>query len=214
MEISAQNYLIAGTLLCGYVIGSIPFAVIISRMNGVNILKVNSGNPGATNVRRSVGKWAGNTVFILDFLKGFIPTALVQYVFLSKYKDFTTNLNLVLIGGLILGHNFSIFLKFRGGKGIATTMGGLLAIMPGCFGIGILTWLVIFKATRFVSLASISFVVSLPLTSYLFGYSNKAIIFCIVLMVIAILKHKSNIKRLWEGTEYRFSKNNREDHDI
>ncbi|MDR2735749.1 MAG: glycerol-3-phosphate 1-O-acyltransferase PlsY [Puniceicoccales bacterium] len=214
MEISEQNYFMSGVLLIGYIIGSIPFAVIISRMHGVNILKVNSGNPGATNVKRSVGNKAGNLVFILDFLKGFIPTALVQYVFLRQYVNFTINVNIALLAGLILGHNFSIFLKFKGGKGITTTMGGMLAIMPGCFGVGLVTWLVIFKATRFVSLASLFFVTSLPLTSYLFGYPKEAIVFCIALMVIAILMHRANIKRLLDGTEYRFIKNQQENHDI
>jgi glycerol-3-phosphate acyltransferase PlsY len=214
MKISLQNCFTTITSLSGYVIGSIPFAVIISRMKGVNILETNSCNPGATNVKRSVGALAGNMVFMLDFLKGFIPIAIIQYTFLSKHEYFAPNTNLILLTSLILGHSFSIFLKFRGGKGVSTTMGGLLALMPGCFVIGVLTWLVVFRATRFVSLASIFFVSSLPLTSYLFGYSREAIIFCTALMVIVALKHMSNIKRLWNGTEYRFSKKQQPDHDI
>ncbi|MDR0351780.1 MAG: glycerol-3-phosphate 1-O-acyltransferase PlsY [Puniceicoccales bacterium] len=213
MEMLVQNYLALTTLLCGYFIGSISFGVVMAKIYGINIFKVNSGNPGATNVNRSIGKWAGTMVFILDFLKGFIPTALVQHIFLSQYRDFTINMNLILLTGLILGHNFSIFLKFRGGKGVATAMGGVLTLMPWCFAIGILIWLMIFKITRFVSLASLSFVASLPLTSYLFGYSNETMVFCIGLMVVISLKHRENIKRLWKGTEYRFSKSCRKNHD-
>jgi glycerol-3-phosphate acyltransferase PlsY len=205
MEMSAQDYLMLGALLGGYVIGSIPFAVIISRIHGVNILRVNSGNPGATNVKRSIGKGAGNIVFALDFLKGFLPVAIARLLG-HWYKIFTPNLGLVLLIGLILGHNFSIFLRFKGGKGISTTMGGLLALMPWCSVIGMMVWVIILKSTGFVSLASLYFETSLRKTSYLFEYPREFIGGLIGLMLMSILKHRDNIKRLLAGTEYKFTR--------
>ena len=134
----------------GYLLGAIPFAVIIARFCGVNIFKVGSGNPGATNVKRSCGKWAGNICFILDAAKGFLATF---WVFHSEFFGIQLSdpQSLCYVGlvSAIIGHSFSVFIKFRGGKGVATSIGGLLAVMWAAILIALIVWLVVFYSTRY-----------------------------------------------------------------
>jgi len=171
-----------GVALVGYLLGSIPFGVIVAKRYGVDIFSVGSGNPGATNVLRSVGKPAGYVVF------WGLP-------------------------GAVLGHTYPIFSSFRGGKGVATTMGGLLGVMPGCLIIGLVTWVIIFFSTRYVALASIGFGVSLPVCAIVNVWSNPdhssvigTIALAFVIMVWIIWRHRSNIVRLRDGTENRFKR--------
>lgn len=188
----------------GYILGSISFAVIVAKMNGVDIFKEGSGSPGATNVKRVLGKKLGNIVFILDFLKGFIATAW-PLIFIDL-GDWTFYLGLTGLIAAVLGHNYSIFLKFRGGKGIATTMGGTLILIPWAFLIGVVLWLIVFYLTRYVSLASVIFGLSLPLVTLLFDEPNEKIILGGILALLIMIRHRSNIKRLLMGTENRFTK--------
>ena len=131
-----------GVALVGYLLGSIPFGVIVAKRYGVDIFSVGSGNPGATNVLRSIGKPAGYMVFFLDFLKGLIAVTWFLFPWVSFSGDST--LGLWGLPGAVLGHTYPIFSSFRGGKGVATTMGGLLGVMPGCLIIGLVTWVIIF----------------------------------------------------------------------
>ena len=149
-------------LLIGYFLGSINFAVLVAKSKGIDLFSLGSGNPGATNVKRTMGAFWGNTVFFLDFSKGYLA------VFLAQYFLGMDGLNVDLIGifgllGGILGHSFSVFLRFRGGKGVATTMGGLLALMPWVLAIGLIVWVIVFFMTRVVALGSIVFAISLLL---------------------------------------------------
>ena len=199
-----------GVALVGYLLGSIPFGVIIAKKNGVDIYSVGSGNPGATNVLRSIGKPAGYAVFLLDFAKGLIATTW----FLLPVFSFSGNVTLGLWGlpGVVLGHTYPIFAHFRGGKGVASAMGGLLGVMPGCLIIGLVTWSVIFFSTRYVALASIGFGVSLPVCTIVNTWMNdqpgafEKVIFSIVVMLWIVWRHRSNISRLRKGTENRFQK--------
>lgn len=191
--------------LVGYILGSISFAVIISKCYGVNILKAGSGSPGATNVKRVVGKKAGNLVFLLDFLKGVIATGW-PLLFLNQTENLGFYLGLTGLIAAVLGHNFSIFLKFRGGKGIATTMGGTLILMPWALLIGLALWLIVFYSTRYVSLASIVFGLSLPISAFLLHEPKPQIVLCIVLALLILIRHRLNIQRLLNGTENRFVK--------
>jgi glycerol-3-phosphate acyltransferase PlsY len=159
-----------GVALVGYLLGSIPFGVIVAKRYGVDIFSVGSGNPGATNVLRSVGKPAGYVVFFLDFLKGLIAVTWFLFPWVSFSGDST--LGLWGLPGAVLGHTYPIFSSFRGGKGVATTMGGLLGVMPGCLIIGLVTWVIIFFSTRYVALASIGFGVSLPVCAIVNVWSN------------------------------------------
>ena len=200
-----------GVALVGYLLGSIPLGVIVAKRYGVDIFSVGSGNPGATNVLRSVGKPAGYVVFFLDFLKGLIAVTWFLFPWVSFSGDST--LGLWGLPGAVLGHTYPIFSSFRGGKGVATTMGGLLGVMPGCLIIGLVTWVIIFFSTRYVALASIGFGVSLPVCAIVNVWSNPdhssvigTIALAFVIMVWIIWRHRSNIVRLRDGTENRFKR--------
>lgn len=185
--------------LVGYFIGAISFAVIVARSQGVDIFKEGSGNPGATNVKRTLGKKWGNTVFILDALKGLVAAGWPLLV----YGD--DRLGVIGLIAAILGHSFSVFLKFRGGKGVATTIGGLLALMWGVLLIGLLVWVIIFYTTKVVALASILFAVSLPIAAYfLHGSEDPRFYLGLVLGILIVVRHRSNITRLFAGKENKF----------
>ena len=186
--------------LIGYLIGSISFASIIARIKGVDIFKEGSGNPGATNIKRVMGAKWGNLVFTLDASKGFISAGLPLIIFEGDNR-----LAVVALIASILGHSFSIFLKFRGGKGVATTMGGLLALMWMVLFIGILLWLLLFFTTKIVALASIIFAVSLPITAYfIYGHQDPRFYLGIILLLVILLRHRANINRIFSGEENTF----------
>lgn len=190
----------------GYLLGAIPFAVIIARFCGVNIFKVGSGNPGATNVKRSCGKWAGNICFILDVAKGFLATF---WVFHSEFFGIQLSdpQSLCYVGlvSAIIGHSFSVFIKFRGGKGVATSIGGLLAVMWAAILIALIVWLVVFYSTRYVSLASIAMAISMPVAAaFLYGCPGVHVYLSLAIAAVIIYRHRSNISRLIKGTENRF----------
>jgi glycerol-3-phosphate acyltransferase PlsY len=186
----------------GYLLGAIPFAVLISKCHGVNVLSRGSCNPGATNVYRTAGKRAGRIVFFCDALKGFL--AACGAIYLTHGNPQLAMM--VGLTGAFLGHNFSAFIKFRGGKGIAVLMGGMAAAMANVLSLGLLTWIVVFSITRYVSLASICCCAMFPLCSYLFGYDRHTNLTVLFLSVFAIVRHGPNIRRLLAGTEYRFTR--------
>lgn len=192
-------------LFCGagYLLGSLSSATLIARRHGVDIFKEGSRNPGATNVKRVLGKAAGNTVFVLDFLKG---TAAALIPLLAASPEYREILGILALLAAILGHSFSIFMRFRGGKGVAVTMGGMMALSPVVVLIGIAVWLIAFFSLRYVSLASILFGLSLPISSYFLGESNWVFGFCLLIAALIVVRHKSNIVRLKKGTENRFLK--------
>jgi len=192
------------TSIAGYLIGSISFAVIVAKTQGVDIFKAGSGNPGATNVKRTLGSKWGNIVFSLDAVKGLVAAGWPQLVFGGE-----VGLKLGIIGlvASIIGHSYSIFLTFRGGKGVATTMGGLLAIMPFVLLIGLAVWLVCFYTTKVVALASILFALSLPVSAYyLAGSADPRFTLAFLLGILIVFRHRSNLARLLQGKENSFKK--------
>ena len=193
-------------LLIGYFLGSINFAVLVAKYKGLDLFSLGSGNPGATNVKRTMGAFLGNTVFLLDFSKGYLAVYLTQSILVLKGLNYDL-LGILGLLGAILGHSFSIFLKFRGGKGVATTMGGLLALMPWVLVLGLVAWLIVFFSTRVVAMASIVFAISLPISFYfLHDLPDVRWILCIVLAILIVVRHYSNIQRLLSGKEHDFSK--------
>ena len=193
-------------LLIGYLLGSINFAVLVAKYKGLDLFSLGSGNPGATNVKRIMGAFWGNTVFLLDFSKGYLAVFLTQSILGLEGFNYDL-LGILGLLGAILGHSFSIFLKFRGGKGVATTMGGLLALMPWVLVLGLVAWLIVFFSTRVVAMASIVFAISLPISFYfLHDLPDVRWIFCIVLAILIVVRHYSNIQRLLSGKEHDFSK--------
>ena len=194
-------------LLAGYLLGSLPFGVWVARAHGVDIFKVGSGNPGATNVKRSIGKKAGNLVFLLDFLKGVVAT-LWPVLPVVGFGDAELAERMAVAGmvGAIVGHSYSCLIGFRGGKGVATSIGGLLALSWPVALLGVAVWVVVFYSTRYVSLASILLAASLPVSSWLLHQTLFLTLFFCILGVFIILRHRSNIQRLLAGTESKFAK--------
>lgn len=185
--------------IIGYLLGAISFAVIIARSKGVDIFKEGSGNPGATNVKRILGKKWGHAVFALDALKGFTATVLPLIV----YSD--DRLAIIGLIAAILGHSFSVFLKFRGGKGVATTIGGLLVLMCPVLLLGLVVWLIIFYMKKVVALASIFFAGSLPFSAYfIYGKEDPRFYLGLVLALLIVVRHRSNITRMFSGKESKF----------
>ncbi len=206
-------------LLTGYLIGSINFAVLVAKNQGVDILKVGSGNPGATNVKRVLGKGAGNLVFGLDVVKGLVGTFLPFFLIWSlnthwdgTMEDFQKALNDPITDSIfitsfvatLLGHCCSVFLGFKGGKGVASTIGGLCIILPIPILVGVIIWVIAFYSTKYVSVASMLLGISLPITCLIRKDSTTEIIFAAVLALFNLWTHRANIQRLQQGTESRF----------
>ena len=188
----------------GYFVGSLSFGYWVAKANGVDIFSVGSKSPGATNVKRSVGNVAGNAVFVLDFFKGILATGwpLIAY---SKL-EYSESYGLIGLFAAVMGHSFSVFTRFRGGKGVAAMLGGVVALMPYAALIGIIVWLIVFYTTRYVSVASILMSVSLPVSNRLLDSSVSLFWMSIALALVVIVRHKSNISRLLKGEENRFEK--------
>ena len=202
-----------------YFLGSLPTGFLVARARGVDIRTVGSKNMGATNVFRVLGKGPGIFVLLVDALKGFAAVALVIN-FYPQLHDVLPNIftadgitnppvrfGLGIVGGLfsILGHNYTCWLGFKGGKGIATTGGAFLALAPIAVGVALVAWIIAFVTTRYVSVASIVAAVALPATVW-FTQPNLALRWIAVgLGILAIYKHKANIQRLLNGTENRFN---------
>ena len=204
------------SVVVGYLIGSVNFAVLVAKKHGVDILKEGSGNPGATNVKRVLGKGPGNLVFALDALKGFVGAGL-PYLFLrieetGSAADIHFTICVAGFVGTLLGHCFSCFLKFKGGKGVASTIGGLLVLLPIPILIGAAVWGLVFTLSRYVSLASVALGVSLPLSCWLLPLCTKLTFgqpefwFAAAIAAFNVWTHRSNIGRLLAGTESRFAK--------
>ncbi len=188
--------------LLGYLLGSLSFAVWIARSRGVDILKEGSGNPGATNVKRVLGKTAGNTVFVLDFLKGCAAAGLGLWIAGDPG-------GIAGAVGAVLGHSASVFIRFRGGKGVAVTMGALLALMPVVLMSGLVVWVITFQISRYVSLASLLFAASLPVTGLLMTvagrpFSTPLLVFATAIAVLIVVRHRANLIRLINGQEHKF----------
>ena len=190
----------------GYLLGSLPFSFWLGKLRGVDIRKIGSGNIGATNLARSAGAGWGVLAFILDCGKGFAAAMLAGYLFEVFHVFFTSVSLFKIIGGTaaILGHNWSIWLKFKGGKGVATSAGVFLALAPVSLASALVVWAIVFALFRYVSLASIIAAISLPLWMK-FGpieyIDLPTVYFACITTILIIYRHRSNIKRLLQGTE-------------
>ncbi len=200
---SVVPYLAAAA--AGYLLGSLPFGCLVARWHGVNIFEVGSRNPGATNVKRCVGRGAGNLVFVLDCLKGVVATLWIRL--LPVPADAMVWLGLLGFAAAVCGHMFPLFTGFRGGKGVATMLGGTIALMPVVAAIAAAVWVVFFYTTRYVSVASIGLAVSLPISALLLHGPGVLFWFALLVAAFVVFRHRENIARLLRGTENRFVKN-------
>ena len=215
--------------LAGYFLGALPFGWLIARKFGVNIFEHGSKNPGATNVKRVLGgmfgkkgKRAGDLAFFLDALKGALAAGWPLWY--ARYTDFAFSLTAdggsvtwfdaghapaMAIAGLVfalIGHSFSCWTRFKGGKGVATSAGGLIVLLPIPTLIALVSWVIVFQFSRYVSLASIVASVALPAAAWLLAAPYAFAILATVLGVFVIARHRSNIVRLCNGTENKFVK--------
>ncbi len=203
----------AAAIVLAYLVGSIPFGLLIGRFYHIDIRKHGSGNIGATNVTRVVGKWAGRICFFCDFLKGGLPVLAVHWFWRGQASASLLAIGVALAA--VLGHLFPVFLKFRGGKGVSTAAGAALALAPLPLLTAAVVWAALFFSFGYVSLASIGAAVALPVAAAIFllfkiggnvACSGSTLIFFVVVAALATLRHRENIRRLLNGTESRFRK--------
>jgi glycerol-3-phosphate acyltransferase PlsY len=184
--------------ILAYLLGSLPFGAWIARSKNIDIQKQGSGNIGATNVARTLGKKAGLLVLFADCFKGYISVVIADRILGNEIE--------VGIAGLMafLGHIFSIFLKFKGGKGVATGLGVFLYMMPFATLMAIVVFALILGLTKYVSLGSISAAIAVPLSGLILGTPRPYIYISVIISVIVVVKHKDNIERLIAGEESKF----------
>ena len=197
--------------LAAYFLGSIPFGYLIAKARGVDIRTLGSGNIGATNVFRTLGKGPGILTFALDFAKGLVSALVIAAVANRLLGPVGVNLpclRLVCGAGALVGHSFPVFLGFKGGKGVATGVGLVMGLSPAAAGIGLGVWLVVFLVGRYVSLASIAAAASVAAAAWTVMTPDPRRIVpwvVTVLCALVIARHHANIRRLLKGTENRFS---------
>ncbi len=197
-------------LVASYLIGSIPFGYLVARWRGVDIFRAGSGNIGATNIGRVLGRRYGILVFLLDFAKGAVPVVVAGWISQNQELRFPAHLLEVLAGlAAFLGHLFSIYLRFRGGKGVATAAGVVAILLPGPTAGALLAWVALLCASRYVSLASLGAaavlcIIRLLATPEPFAPDHVTLtVFCLVAAGLVAVRHRANIGRLLRGTENR-----------
>jgi acyl phosphate:glycerol-3-phosphate acyltransferase len=188
--------------LIAYLLGSVPTGYIIGSRAGIDVRKAGSGNVGATNVARVVGKRQGIVTLIADTAKGLVPVVIALELGLAPGA-----LGAVGIAAF-LGHLYPIFLRFRGGKGVATAFGVFLGLAPWAAGILMLIFAAVVLTTRMVSLGSMATAVCAPVVLWLFGYSPELIVMSGFIAAMIVLRHRENIRRLFSGTEPKLSASN------
>ncbi|WP_443932330.1 glycerol-3-phosphate 1-O-acyltransferase PlsY [Phascolarctobacterium succinatutens] len=203
-EVGILHFLLGFVL--GHVCGSVPSGLwLVQAFHGIDIRNYGSKNIGTTNVFRTVGPKTAVLVLIADAFKGILAVGIMSYLFHNPLLDVITAL------GALLGHNYSLFLGFKGGKGVATALGLLIFMMPkvalSSFGI----WLVCVLLTRYVSLGSIMAAIFTPPLAWYLGYPSAYVIFSVVAAFFVVLRHKENIHRLLTGTESKIKPGNAKD---
>ncbi len=189
-----------GCAVGSYLLGSIPTGFLWARAKGIDIRKVGSGNIGATNVMRALGKGPGITVLLIDAAKGFLPVFLAPRLLPDVER---TVLEIGCCVAVIAGHNWTCWLKFKGGKGVATSAGALLAFIPYPLLCALAVFGVVFGMGRYVSLGSICAAAVLPVATWFITRNPALLVFTAVVAALVIYKHRSNIQRLLAGTENR-----------
>ena len=200
-------------LVASYLLGSIPFGYLAGRIAGIDIRQAGSGNIGATNVVRVLGKRYGYPVFLLDFFKGLGAVEIaIAFARAARPEWGSPEVYGILAAfASVIGHSFPPWLKFRGGKGVATSAGALFGLMPLAMLIGVAIWIVVFWLTRFVSLASLVTAITLPLVIAILTRLNegraKALFYsALCIAAVVVWQHRSNLSRLIRGREPRFNR--------
>jgi acyl phosphate:glycerol-3-phosphate acyltransferase len=204
---------LAVVLVGSYLLGSLPFGYLAGRIGGIDIRKAGSGNIGATNVVRVLGKRYGYPVFVLDFLKGFAAVKISTAIAMGARPEWGSPEMFGILAAVVvvIGHSFPLWLKFRGGKGVATSAGALFGLMPLATLIAVVIWISVFWFTRYVSVASVVTAVVLPLVIFIMTWLNqmhgKALFYSsLCIAAVVIWRHHSNLSRLLHGREPRFTR--------
>lgn len=190
--------MLALLVAAAYLVGSVPTGLLLGKFYGVDVRKEGSGNIGATNLYRTIGRKVGIITLIGDCLKGVIPVLAVKFSALPS--DYAAWVGL----SAFCGHVFSLFLKFKGGKGVATALGVFLALAPMAVGVAVAVFAVLMFAWRYVSLGSICAAAVMPVAVTLLGGNRSLVIVTLLIAAIVIIRHHENIRRLISGTENRF----------
>lgn len=198
-----KSFLAAILILTGYLIGAIPFGYLAGKLRGIDIRDHGSGNIGATNVLRTLGKPIGISVLVLDVLKGLVA------VLLAKHFSADSLIHIATAFATIMGHNYTFWLRFQGGKGIATSAGALLPLIIAPLGFAAIVWFLLFFSTRYVSVASMGAALTIPVATCILEriqgkWDATMLTFTFILAILAIWKHRGNIRKLLNGTENRF----------
>ena len=200
-------------LLGSYLLGSIPFGYLAGRLQGIDIRQAGSCNVGATNVVRLLGKRYGYPVFALDVLKGFAAVKISMLMATGRPPEWNSPEIFGILAAMssVLGHLYPPWLKFKGGKGVATSAGALLALTPVATLIGVAIWIIVFWLTRYVSLASLTAAVVLPIVILVVSSPDqnkrKPLVYSSVCVAaVVVWRHRSNLSRLIRGTEPRFTR--------
>ena len=195
-------------VIVAYLLGSIPTGFLVAQAKGIDIRTVGSGNIGATNAFRVLGKPAGLFVLGADFIKGLLACGVLPWLLFNTGQYAQTRVVPEILAGFcaVLGHNYTVWLGFKGGKGIATSAGVLTALVPWALLTILGIWIALFAATRYVSIASLVASASLPFATWVFYRDWTLTLVTGAMGVLAIYKHRGNIQRLLNGTEPRFTR--------
>jgi acyl phosphate:glycerol-3-phosphate acyltransferase len=206
---------LAMVLLGSYLLGSVPFGYLAGRLKGVDIRQAGSGNIGATNATRVLGKKYGYPVFALDFSKGFVAVMISMLIAPGRPPQWHSPeaFGILAATSSVLGHSYPVWLEFKGGKGVATSAGALLALAPTATLISVAIWTILFLLTRYVSVASITAAVVLPIiiliTSHHENNGMPLVYSSVCVAGVIVWRHRSNLSRLIRGTEPRFTRKSR-----
>lgn len=183
-------------LLAAYLLGSVPYGYIVGRIRGLDVRQHGSGNIGASNVMRLLGVPAGILVLLLDASKGYLGVAMMRMAGFDMPE-------LLLLAGLcaVVGHTWSVFLRFRGGRGVASSLGVVIALAPTVAGIAFLSWVIVLVLTRYISLASVIAGAVLPIAMILLKQPGVYILGGFVIFILDVYRHVPNFRRLMAGTE-------------
>ncbi len=204
-------------IIIAYFVGSIPFGFIFANLKGIDIRTIGSGNIGATNLARALGKKWGYLCFVLDVLKGLLPSLAASLILPASPKTWQLFAALAVAVAAVLGHIFPIFLKFKGGKGVSTSLGAALGFWPYytiCAALAFLIWIIVVLISRYVSLASIIAAIIFPVflsisifivPAWKFNELWPLFIIAVALPLLVIIRHRSNIQRLLAGIENKIS---------
>ena len=197
MQSPAEIVWRAAALAAAYLLGSIPFSYLVARRHGVDVRAVGSGNVGATNVMRSVGRAAGLVAFVLDFVKGALASQIGLWV------EPAGPLPALCATLAVIGHMYPVWLRFRGGKGVATGAGAFLPLVPVATAAALVTFAVVLAVARYVSLASIAGTLVLAFAAFLLGAPTPVVRAAAGMALLIVWKHRANLERIAHGTENR-----------